>query len=147
MSQKYTKTLNYGSLNAFYLSSMIFYHVFFFKIYIIAQTAVTWPLYWWDYVMLLYSVFSECFHYFSSLKNICNFLSRVNMNRNWHAFVFVQWFSHYTRLSGLHTGVLDKPGSKFTGIFRLCCNQVPEDAAGFETTQSSVQIWGHAGEK
>lgn len=40
----------------------------------------------------------------------------------------------------LYTGVLDKPGSEFTGIFGLRCDQVPEDPAGSETSQSSVQI-------
>lgn len=53
----------------------------------------------------------------------------------------------YTCLPVLHIGVLDKPGSKFTGIFWLYGDQVTEDPARFETSQSSVQIWGDAGEE
>lgn len=46
----------------------------------------------------------------------------------------------FHKLPVLPSGVPDKSGSKFPGIFRLLCHQVPEDPPGSETTQSSVQI-------
>lgn len=67
----------------------------------------------------------------------------LSKHRHWMCFVIPT----VSCLSLILPGVLDKSGGKLTGIFRLCCHQVPEDAPGFETSQSFVQIWGHAGEK
>lgn len=87
-------------------------------------------------------------------KNILTFLANVLIRpvdivffSTFRCFLSKVWFSEFIHLSVLHIGVLDKPGSKFTGIFWLYCHQVPEDPPCFETSQSSVQIWGHEGEK
>lgn len=93
---------------------------------------------WRTNVLFVLKCYKTIYCYFSKVheQDLTNFNFCLIFNSDSHS-IHVFLYS---------IGVLDKPGSEFTGIFWLYCNQVPEDPAGSETSQSSVQIWGHAGE-
>ena len=93
-------------------------------------------------VMLL-KYFSQCFMLPIDLLNSTFSVFLIFMNKSW---LFRLNRHSILCLSALHVGVLDQPGSEFAGILWLHCDQVLEDPAGSEASQSSLQIRGHAGE-